>query len=107
MTDKIVVLSTCGSAEEADRLARKLVEERLAACVNIVNPVRSVYRWQGKIEETEETLLVIKTARRLFERLRTVLEGAHSYEVPEVLALAVLDGSPNYLSWLESELDAD
>lgn len=106
MTDKIVVLSTCASPEEANRLARRLVEERLAACVNIVNSVRSVYRWRGKIEDSEETLLVIKSSRGLFEALRAVLESALSYEVPEVLALPVLAGSPNYLNWLESELNA-
>ncbi len=106
MTDKIIVLSTCASPEEANRLARRLVEDRLAACVNIVNSVRSVYRWRGKIEDSEETMLVIKSSRGLFEALRAVLEGAHSYEVPEVLALPVLAGSPNYLIWLESELHA-
>ncbi|HYA18100.1 MAG TPA: divalent-cation tolerance protein CutA [Bryobacteraceae bacterium] len=106
MTDKIVVLSTCGSSEEAEGLARRLVEERLAACVNVIGGARSFYRWKGAIESADEFLLVIKTSRDLFERLRTVLEGAHSYELPEVLALPVLAGSPAYLNWLEGELSA-
>lgn len=105
MTEKIVVLSTCGSEEEAARIARRLVELRLAACVNLIPRVRSFYRWQGRIEDAAEWLLVIKTSRGLFEALRTVLEAAHSYELPEVLALAVVDGSPNYLAWLTGELE--
>lgn len=104
MTDKIVVLSTCGSAEEAEQLARKLVEERLAACVNVLSPVRSFYRWKGIIEDAAEWLLVIKTSRPLFDRLRSLLEFSHSWEVPEILAIPVLDASPNYLAWMEGEL---
>lgn len=106
MTDKIVVLSTCGSAEEAERLARRLVEEKLAACVNVIGGAKSFYRWKGAIESADEFLLVIKTSRDLFERLRTMLEAAHSYELPEVLALPVVAGSPAYLKWLEGELIA-
>ncbi len=104
MTDKIVVLSTCDSEEEAKRLARHLVEERLAACVNIVPGARSVYRWKDKIEESSEFLLVIKSRRDLFPALRAELEKVHSYEVPEVIALPISDGSEPYLSWLDSEL---
>jgi periplasmic divalent cation tolerance protein len=106
MTDKIVVLSTCGSIEEAERIARMLVEERLAACVSIVPQVRSVYRWQGAVESAAECLLVIKSRRELFDGLRGALEKVHSYEVPELLALPVVDGSANYLNWLEGELHA-
>jgi periplasmic divalent cation tolerance protein len=104
MTDKIVVMSTCGSAEEAQRLARELVAQRAAACVNIVAPVRSIYRWKGNVEEAEEWLLIVKTIRSSFDRLRTILEAAHSYELPEVLAIPVIAGSPNYLAWLEAEV---
>jgi periplasmic divalent cation tolerance protein len=104
MTDKIVVFSTCGSKEEAERLARQLLEARLAACVNVIMQIRSFYWWKGKIEDSGEWLLVIKTSRALFERVRSVLESAHSYELPEVLALPVVDGSPNYLAWLDGEL---
>jgi periplasmic divalent cation tolerance protein len=104
MTNKIVVFSTCGSQEEAETLARRLLEARVAACVNVITQIRSYYWWKGKIEEAGEYLLVIKTSRDVFERVRTVLEGAHSYELPEVLALAVIEGSPNYLAWLDGEL---
>ena len=105
MTNNIVVLSTCSSAEEAERIARQLLEARLAACVNVIMQIRSFYWWKGKIEDSGEWLLVIKTSRGLFERVRLVLEGAHSYELPEVLALPVVEGSPNYLTWLEGELE--
>ena len=104
MTDKIVVLSTCGSAEEAERIARRLLEDRLAACVNVIPQIRSYYRWQGKIEDATEHLLLIKTSREAFEPLRAVLESSHSYELPEVLALPVIAGSANYLAWIEGEI---
>jgi periplasmic divalent cation tolerance protein len=104
MTDKIVVLSTCGSAEEARLLARALVEKRLAACVSVVPGVRSVYRWKEAIEEEEEVLLVIKTSRPLLEELRAEIERLHSYEVPEVIAMQVVGGSERYLEWLDREL---
>jgi periplasmic divalent cation tolerance protein len=106
MTDKIVVLNTCGSAEEAERLARSLVDRRLAACVTVVSPVRSFYRWKGAVADASEWLLVIKTSRALFARLRTALESSHSYELPEILALPVTEGSANYLSWMDGELQA-
>jgi periplasmic divalent cation tolerance protein len=104
MTDKIVVLSTCASAEEAQRVARALVEKRLAACVNVMPGVRSVYRWQDAIEDEEEVLLLIKTSRALLEDLRNEIERLHSYEVPEVIALPVVDGSERYLAWMSREL---
>ena len=106
MTDKIVVLNTCGSAEEAERLARSLVDRRLAACVNVISPVRSFYRWNGAVADAAEWLLVIKTSRPLFTQLRTALESTHSYELPEILALPVTDGSANYLSWMDGELES-
>ena len=104
MTDKIVILSTCSSAEEAEKIARLLVEEHLAACVNVIPRMQSYYRWNGTIESAEECLLVIKSARELFERLRAVLEQAHSYEVPEAIALPILDGAETYMTWLEGNL---
>ncbi len=106
MTDKIVVLSTCSTTEEADKIARLVVEERLAACVSVLPGARSMYRWKGAVESAAEFLLIIKSRRDLFERLRCALEKAHSYDVPEVIALPVVDGSANYLNWLEGELDA-
>jgi periplasmic divalent cation tolerance protein len=104
MTDKIVVLSTCDSEEKAAELARKLVEQRLAACVNIVPRIRSIYRWKEQIEDASEYLLLIKSRRDLFAALREALAGMHSYEVPEVLALQIVDGSESYLAWLDREL---
>jgi periplasmic divalent cation tolerance protein len=103
MTDKIVVITTCGSQEEALKLAAALIEKRLAACVNISAPVTSVYRWKEKVEKSEEWMLVIKTRRERFDELRIMLETAHSYELPELLAIPVVDGSPTYLDWLEIE----
>lgn len=104
MTDKIVVLNTCGSADEAERIARTLIDQRLAACVTVISPVRSFYRWEGAVTDAAEWLLIIKTSRPLFESLRAAIRSAHSYDLPEILALPVSDGSPEYLSWLESEL---
>jgi len=104
MTDKIVVFSTCNSAEQAEKLARALVEERLAACVSIVPGVQSTYRWRGQIESEAEHLLLIKTRRDLVPSLRAAFQRLHSYEVPELLALSVVDGSPAYLEWLDREL---
>jgi periplasmic divalent cation tolerance protein len=107
MTDKIVVLSTCASEEEAEALARNVVEQRLAACVNVIPRIRSYYRWKGALESAEEWLLLIKSSRERFPQLMAALEKAHSYEVPEVLALQVVDGSANYLNWIEVSLRDD
>jgi periplasmic divalent cation tolerance protein len=104
MTDKIVVFSTCASAEEAEKLARLVVERGLAACASVVPNVRSYYRWQGAVESADEHLLVIKSARRQFAALSAALERAHSYQVPEVLAVPVVAGAAAYLAWLEASL---
>jgi periplasmic divalent cation tolerance protein len=104
MTDKIVVFSTCASAEEAEKIARKLIETRVAACVNVLSPVRSFYRWNGAIEDASEWQLIIKTSRGRFADLRAELEKIHPYELPEILAVAVVDGAQNYLNWMEGEL---
>jgi periplasmic divalent cation tolerance protein len=104
MTDKIVILSTCASEEEAEKLARELVESRLAACVNIIPRMRSVYRWKGEVESAEESLLVIKSSRPLFDALRALLDKQHSYEVPEAIALQIVQGSENYLNWMAASL---
>lgn len=104
MTDKVIVLSTCPSLEEAKRIGRGLVEERLAACVNILGGVESVYRWQGSVQESSEVMLVVKSRRDLLERLRERLANMHSYEVPEAIAIPVVDGLPAYLEWIDREL---
>ncbi len=104
MTDKIVVLSACGSEEEAVRLARHLVETRVAACVNIIPGARSIYHWKGAIEDAAEWMLVIKSRRDLFAALQSELGKMHSYEVPEMVALPVVEGSESYLAWMDREL---
>ena len=85
-------------------MAHALVEKRLAACVNVIPGIRSVYRWKDGIEDEEEVLLLIKTSRALLEELREEIERLHSYQVPEVIALPIVDGSERYLSWLTGEL---
>lgn len=104
MTDKIIVYSTCSNPDEAKKLATHLVEQRLAACVNVVPGVGSFYWWKGKVEQGTEIQLVIKTRRELFERLRTEWETLHSYEIPELVAVPIVEGASNYLDWMEREL---
>lgn len=103
MTDKRIVLSTCPSHEEALRIAKQLVEEQLAACVNISAPVTSIYRWQGALEQSEEVMLVIKSREHLFGRLRQRLAELHSYDVPEVVAIPVTGGLDAYMEWWDRE----
>ena len=100
MTDKRVVLTTCGSQEEAQRIARGLVEKRLAACVNVVPNVESVYQWQGRVETATEWLLIIKTTAGGVGSLRDAVHELHSYDVPEFVVLSVEDGSDAYLEWI-------
>jgi periplasmic divalent cation tolerance protein len=104
MTDKIVILSTASSEEEAARLAGLLLDQRLAACVNILPRMRSFYHWKGAVESSDEYLLLIKSSRPLFHEVASLLEKHHSYEVPEAIALPILDGAANYLEWLEQNL---
>ena len=101
MSPFIVVLVSCGSEEEAQKIGRALVEERLAACVNILSPVRSIYRWEGKIFDEGEWLLVIKTQAERFRELEPRIRSLHSYSVPEIISLPILEGSSPYLAWLE------
>ncbi|HZS01055.1 MAG TPA: divalent-cation tolerance protein CutA [Chloroflexota bacterium] len=100
--DAVVVYITVGSPDEAARLARALVTERLAACVNRV-PVESVYRWQGQIEEAPEVLLIVKTRRARLDALAARVQALHSYTVPEMIALPIVAGWPPYLDWLADE----
>lgn len=105
MTGKIVVLVTCGSSAEARKIARALVEGRLAACVNILRvPVESVYRWEGKVEEAKEALLVIKTSRRRLPALERTIKRLHSYDLPEIIALPIAAGSSDYLAWISDSV---
>ena len=104
MQEFIVIYVTAGSTSEASRLARALVEERLAACVNQIGPIQSLYRWEGKLEESVEQLLIIKSRKDLFPALEKRVRELHSYSVPEIVALPIIDGSPDYLRWLGEQV---
>ncbi|MFA6029444.1 MAG: divalent-cation tolerance protein CutA [Elusimicrobiota bacterium] len=106
MPKRCVVLVTAPDRRTGLRLARALVAERLAACVNLVGSLRSVYRWKGKVEEASEVLLLAKTRAALLPRLQRRVKALHPCSVPEVLALPVAGGSPSYLSWLDAAADA-
>ena len=97
----IVVLVTCGSEEEAIKIANALVEKHLAACVNLISPLRSIYRWEGKIWDEKEWLLIIKTQKQRFLELEKKVKSLHSYSVPEIICLPIVEGSSSYLNWLE------
>jgi periplasmic divalent cation tolerance protein len=99
--EALLVLITTASREEAEKIARKLVEDRLAACVNIVSQVRSLFWWENNISEEEEVLLIVKTRRPRFGALVIQVRALHSYDVPEIIALPILEGSANYLQWID------
>jgi len=105
MTDMIIILVTTGSEAEAEKIARTLVEERLIACANILSPVRSIYRWEGKVQDDHEWLLIIKTQQVHFAAVEARVRSLHSYQVPEVIALSVVDGSERYLGWVKGETE--
>jgi periplasmic divalent cation tolerance protein len=104
MTDARVVLTTAGSAAEAEKIARTLVDRRIAACVNVLPQVRSIYRWQSKVEDASEILLVIKTTAPQFLAVRDAIRELHSYDVPECICLPITDGSPDYLQWISENV---
>ena len=104
MTEFIVVYVTAASAAEGARIAIALVEEQLAACVNRVDGVQSVYRWEGKVERSQESLLIVKTRADLLSRVANRVRELHSYTVPEVIALPILQGDQVYLQWLNEQL---
>jgi periplasmic divalent cation tolerance protein len=104
MTDKRIVLSTAGSEDEAQKIARHLVEHQLAACVNILPRIESIYRWQGKVESSQEWLLLIKTSAEYLPRVCDAIRELHSYDLPECIAIAIEDGSSEYLDWLANSL---
>ena len=104
MTEHIVILSTCDSEAEARKLAVTLLKAHLAACVNVVPGCQSYYRWKGEIEESHEWLLLIKSSRTQFAAVTAAIQAAHSYDLPEVIALPIIDGSTNYLNWLRANL---
>src|SRR5215469_33224 len=100
MTDKRIVLSTAGSEEEARKIAHYLIKNELAACVNIVPQIESIYRWQGKIESSREFLLLIKTTSGNFAAVKAAIQQLHSYDLPECISVAIEDGSSDYLEWI-------
>ena len=103
-TEKRIVLTTAGSREEAQRIARALVDRQLAACVNLLGPIESIYRWKGQVEEAQEWLLLIKTTAAGFAAVRDAIRELHSYELPECIAIDITDGSPDYLRWLGEQV---
>lgn len=104
MSDYIQVFVTAGSREEARTIAGAIVEQRLAACVQVVGPIHSTYWWQGQIETAEEYLCLIKTNRRVYRSLEVAIKDVHSYETPEILAMPVTEGNDDYLRWMQGEL---
>ena len=105
MPEFLVIFVTCGSEEEGLKIARTLVEERLAACVNLVSPIRSIYRWEGNLLEENEWLLVIKTHVARFDDVEKRVIGLHSYSVPEIIALPITNGYSSYLNWVKEVTD--
>lgn len=103
MTDSLVVLITAPNEEDAAAMANALVKGRLAACVNIIRQIRSIYRWQGKIEDAQEVLMIAKTRKECFSDLVNKIRELHTYSVPEIIALPIVDGFEAYLSWLKEE----
>jgi len=105
MRNHIVVLVTCGSSKEAERIGRALVERKLAACANILRaPVRSIYRWKDKVELANEVLMILKTSPSRFAALDRTIRGLHSYDLPEIIALPVTKGSRGYLDWISGSV---
>jgi periplasmic divalent cation tolerance protein len=100
MTDKVVVLITAASRRECKKIAKHLIEAKLAACVNITQEIESVYRWEGKIANDKEFLMLIKTTRELFGEIKHAVAQIHSYHTPEIICLPIIDGSRNYLQWV-------
>jgi periplasmic divalent cation tolerance protein len=104
MTDYVVITTTTGTRQDAERIAAELVSRRLAACVQVSGPIASTFRWQGIVETAEEWICVIKTSRAQVAAIRTALAEIHPYEVPEFIVMPIVDGSEAYLKWLGEQL---
>jgi periplasmic divalent cation tolerance protein len=104
VTDKVVILVTAANQDESRKIARRLVEAELAACVNILPPIESVYRWQGQIAEEGEYLLIIKSDKALYAEIETEILKLHSYRTPEIICLPIVEGSRNYLQWISESV---
>ena len=100
MTDKVVIMVTAASRRECRKIARHLVEEKLAACVNITQAIESIYHWEGKLADEKEFVLFIKSTRELFPEIKAAIAKLHSYHTPEIICLPIIDGSRNYLQWV-------
>ena len=97
----IVILATAMNTEEANKIAKKLVDDKLVACVNMVENVSSVFRWEGKVDEAKEVLMILKSRKDLFEKIAETIKSLHSYSVPEIIALPIIDGNQDYLNWIK------
>jgi periplasmic divalent cation tolerance protein len=106
VTDKVVIMVTAASRRECRKIARHLVGAKLAACVNITQGVESIYRWQGKISDEKEFVLLIKSTRELFPEIKAEISKIHSYHTPEMICLPIIDGSRNYLQWVSDSVKA-
>ena len=104
MKSYIQISTTTETKEQAQKIARYLVEQKLAACVQITGPIESIYRWKGKVENAQEWLCLIKTRDDLYNKVETAIKKLHSYETPEIIAMPVVKGSKEYLSWIEDSL---
>jgi periplasmic divalent cation tolerance protein len=104
MADVVMIFCTCATSEQALTIGDSLIEARLAACVNVLPPVHSIYRWEGKVETADEVLLMIKTTRERFPAVRDRIAQLHTYDTPEIIAVPVLDGSDKYLAWLRDQV---
>lgn len=106
MADSVVVLMTASSAEEAASISRALVDERLVACCNVIPAIRSIYRWEGKVCDEQEVMVIAKTRASVFDRLVVRVKELHSYDVPEIIALPIAAGSESYMKWIEENVGA-
>jgi len=103
MSNYIVIYVTTGSISEAKKIGRTLVKEKLVACSNIISPIHSIYNWQGKTCEDKEALMMMKTKKKLFKQIVKRVEELHSYDVPEIIAMPIIEGSSKYISWINDE----
>ncbi|MDP6924521.1 MAG: divalent-cation tolerance protein CutA [Candidatus Scalindua sp.] len=103
MSNYIVIYVTIGSVSEAKKIGRTLVKDKLIACSNIISPIHSIYSWQGKICDDKEALMILKTKKTLFKQIVKRVEELHSYDVPEIIAMPIIEGSSKYLSWINEE----
>jgi len=104
MEEYIQVFTTTEKKEDAEKISKKILEKRLAGCVQIIGPIKSNYWWKGKIETAEEWLLLIKSRREVFEELERTIKELHPYEIPEIVAVPIVTGNKDYLEWLKNEL---